>query len=242
MKDGFIRDYRREPSPEAMARLWQKLERKDLLMEQATTRTSRRLAFAAITLIAVLALSLTLFPRARAFVGELVQVIGGVSFQQVDALPHSDESPEVIPSLFMTTEDAQDAYGFALPAYLPDGFVRIPVHAGDGSNGEVMVIPSGEDRTALSLVWERTDDMSYTMLHLSIYIADDSTELVGQGVEIDEVDINGIPGAFYCGAWRGGQPICDGINHLEWAQNKMRYHLSSTLPLDELIAIAASMQ
>lgn len=211
-------------------------------MEQTTTKTWRRLAFAATTLIAVLALSLTTFPQAHAFVSELVQVLGGVGFQHVDALPHSDGQMEVVPSLFMTTEEAQDTYGFALPAYLPDGFVRIPVHAGDGSSGEVMVVPSGEDRTAISLLWGRTDDMSYTVLHLSIYIADDSTELIGQEVEVDEVDINGIQGAFYCGTWRGGQFICDGINHLEWMQDEMYYRLSSTLPLDELITIAASMQ
>ncbi|MBN1430896.1 MAG: DUF4367 domain-containing protein [Anaerolineae bacterium] len=211
-------------------------------MEQTTTRTWRRLAMTTATLIAVFTLSLAVSPQARAFVGDLIQVIGGVSFEQVDALPHNDSPLETVPSLFMTVEEAQATYGFALPTYLPDGFTRIPVYAADGSNGEVIIVPSAEEQAAISLVWERADDMSYTMLHLSIYIGDDSIGLLGQEVEVDEVDIDGIPGASYCGVWRDGQFICDGINHLEWIQEEMRYHLSSTLSLNELIAVAASMR
>lgn len=178
-------------------------------------------------------------PSVRATLGELEEVIGQIYFTVTDQLPYDSEA-NVIEGELMSIEEAQAAvsFGFALPDYLPAGYINSGL-AGLRQPNELV-------DQVVQIMWQHS---SGDLIELSVHAYDPAKPIhtvVGPD-SIESVMIAGQEAALICGGWdsdrrewsRQYQSIT-----LLWELNGVQYGLlgyGDGLSVDELLAVAESI-
>ena len=242
MNDDFLYQFHKAPRLEFAASLYQRINRP---MQTKNPPQGMRFAILALSLSAVLVLTLFLSPSVRTFAQSLMRQIGGYTFTQglpqpVDAgaLPASiniiDTSTST--SIELTSDSivvnnqvsAGDRAGFTVltPSYLPSGY--IPMDGG-------WRITSEHNSTAVTNGYFDTTKNYFFITQWEIGEGDTTKAFTRE--EIVDVKVNGQAGVWLPHASTNGTSVA-----LVWAENGITYSMiSNALPLDEMLKVAESL-
>lgn len=245
MNDEFLKQYRKRPDPRFAERLYQRItasEGKGRTLNAHTFGTKRWLwTFASLAIVAACALAAS--PRVRAAAVELVREIGGIQFHEQIAYPDSDGEEEIIPSRYVSLEEARSVFSapISLPEYLPEGYQLKP---------EVQLIDFRDGALPMAqVVWQfDRAEGGFTTLSLTVTHPSDGIENYGHLIGLDsleEVIVNGQPAGLVRGSWDAGLRAYDSskLLSLNWQYAPGVYYSLSAPDLsgDELIRIAESI-
>lgn len=204
MNDEFLIHYRQTPrrafADDLLARLTR--ERRPGRVTLLVSTPARRFATGLIALCLVAATVLLAAPGARAAVGQLIRTIGGIAFDFTTPPPDS-RGAAIIPERVVSLAEARATLPFELrlPAWAPDGFVL------QEDQVRIWLHPSGAERQTVSFTW--LDPAHPQSIHMYIDIDHPASTwgqwLVGSESSVEEVVINGRPGALVRGGWENGQ-------------------------------------
>lgn len=234
-QQGIPRDVNLWPS--VQTRLSRRQPRKFLprLTYNARMKLLPRAAGALLALAAVILLT----PATQAELMKLLDTIGGITFQVTDEYPGGDGPVTIIPTQYISLDEALEKYPFDLPTWTPEGFTL---------NQEVGLTfwPKPEESISIFLNWEQN---GVNQLFLSIH--SNTGEIVGPD-SIETLDIEGREAALLRGGWnyntKAWDPNLPGTSRpgmtILWAQEDLAYRLSTygdDISVETLIQIVASM-
>lgn len=246
MNDDFLKQFRQKPSKGFAKDLYARISQSPQGVGAVKARffAFRPLAIGFIALILVFAATLTFSPSVRAFVTDILREIGGITFIETDQYPSGDGSAGTVPTELMTLGEAQAQvpYPIQLPAWLPEGSVRLDLV-------RVTEFPDF-DWALVTIEWEiiepGTIGSGLPTFRLAIWpYFGESRRIVGVDA-IEEVSINGLPAALFKGGWdldlhewNSDIPVFT----LTWRKGGEVYNLDwpSQLSLDDLIRVAESI-
>jgi hypothetical protein len=248
MNDDFVKDYRREPSPEfrqaLYARISQPMNTQTLPMRRVRARA---LGLACALLLLCGAALLT--PAGRAFANQLLYRIGVITVSEMPAGPVVNEQPTAEPAVAVQHQYVADAAaasglaGFTVLdlAELPDGFAPL---------GNWSVGPAALPGTMV--VRGYADGAGHTLTVNQFKAAPGTTydETLSPNEQATPVDINGAQGLLIEGRLMGegrltgdGSPELRPTNWLYWAAGGINYTLfGDGLSADQLLAVARAME
>jgi hypothetical protein len=217
MNDDFLTRFRKSPSREFSAALYERIKTPMITQKKFPLR---RFTFAA-ALVLALFVALTFSPSARARLLYIFKVIGGVTYEQEDdagspGTPLPESQVTIVPEDYLSLEEARGKVPFEihLPTWLPDGSTMIDT---------VRISYFGPRYTPVEIKWTGPDPkLGYIILS------------VGQPVhwEVDlehvqAVKINGQPAGLTGGDWDAdtGQWSADDLT-LTWLRGDVQYRLS----------------
>lgn len=248
MNDEFLIQYRRTPrrvfADELFARLAQ--DRRPAVYTLFVATPARRFAAGLAALCLIITTVLLTAPGARAAVGQLIRTIGGIAFD-FSTLPPDSSGATIIPERVVSLAEARVTLPFELrlPAWAPDGFVL------QDDQVRIWLHTSGAERQTVSFTWR--DPAHPQSIHLYIDVDHPASSwgqwLVGSESSVEEVVINGQPGALVRGGWENGQWQSERNMTLLWqpAGAEATYMLFATtqftqVTLADLIRMAESVR
>ena len=204
MNDEFLIQYRRTPhrafADDLYARLTQ--ERRPAGYARLVFTPARRFAAGLAALCLIAAPVLLAAPGARATVGQLIRTIGGITFDFTTPPPDSSGAT-IIPERVVSLVEARATLPFELrlPAWAPEGFVL------QEDQVRIWLHTPGTERQTVSFTW--LDPTHPQSIHLYIDVDHPASSwgewLAGSESSVEEVVINGQPGALVRGGWEDGQ-------------------------------------
>lgn len=241
MDDEFLKQYRKQPRPAFAEALYNKINAKERIGP-----SMRKISFAFAIFLAVIVLTLGIFPQARADTLELIREIGGLRFIETDDYPGANEPVKIVDSTYVSLDEARQIFTgpISLPSVIPDGYTLDPqVELIDWQDGNLptvyiswrVVTPHGE----------------WASLRLQINHIGKSWgnhgEIVGKDA-IEEITINGKPAVLMNGGWNYDKQLYDFSIHsqrIRWMyDDNTSYSLESsneTISKETLIKIAESI-
>lgn len=205
MNDEFLIQYRRTPrhafADDLYARLTQ--ERRPAGYARLVSTPARRFAAGLAALCLIVATVLLAAPGARAAVGQLIRTIGGITFDFA-AQPPDSSGATIIPERIVSLAEARATPPFELrlPAWAPAGFVLQEDQVRIWRPQPPM---SGIEPQSVSLQWQDLARRQSIELRIAHPASSWSTLLVGRESSVEEVAINGQPGALLRGGWENGR-------------------------------------
>ncbi len=257
MNDDFLNGFRRPPSPQFAARLYERISPPMSTLPQRSAR--RRAWLTAGGALAALLFGILLFPSARAFAGGIIQQIGAYGFTVDPSLVPPTHKPSPINIVQSQTSvemqvtgkvpNAQDTAGAGklagftvlAPSYLPAGYSPM---------SDWLVTPQGSGMIATKGYRDATNHF----LIINEWRAGDSPEQVYPRDSIVNVTVHGQPALWLPGA--AGQtptpsvspapgPIQarpEGKNVLVWAENGITYSVvGDVISQTDAIAVAEGL-
>lgn len=229
MNDDFLTRFRKSPSREFSANLY---ERINTPMKQQQNFTLRRFSFAAALCLALTA-ALLVSPNARAALQYLFREIGGVTYleEEIPSTPLPESQVTIVPHETMSLAEAQAQLPFEinLPAWVPEGFTQ---------GTSVQVTYFSDQYTPATITWYGDDPMVGNIILT-----------VGQPVKwlvdlehLQEVDVNGQPAGLTGGNWDADSGQWSGSDvTLTWMRGDTMYLLMSPgASVEDLIRMAES--
>ena len=248
MNDEFLIQYRRTPHRAFADDLYAQLtqERRPAGYARLVSTPARRFAAGLAALCLIAATVLLAAPGARATVGQLIRTIGGITFDFTTPPPDSSGAT-IIPERVVSLAEARAMLPFELrlPAWAPDGFVL------QEDQVRIWLHTSGTERQTVSFTW--LDPTHPQSIHMYIDIDHPASSwgqwLVGSESSVEEVVINGQPGALVRGGWENGQWQSERNMALLWQPEgaEATYMLFCTtqftqVTLEDLIHMAESVR
>jgi hypothetical protein len=249
MNDDFVKDYRREPSPEFRQALYARISQPMNTQTMSMRRVRARALGLACALVLLCGATL-LTPAGRTFANQLLYRIGIITVSEPDpAGAGNGEQPTAEPAVEVQHQYVADAAaasglaGFTVLdlAELPDGFAP----QGDWSVG-----PAALPGTIV--VRGYADGAGHTLIVNQFKAAPGTTydETLSPNEQATPVDINGAQGLLIEGRLMGegrltgnGSPELRPTNWLYWAVGGVNYTLfGDGLSADQLLAAARAME
>ena len=183
-------------------------------------------------------LVLTTITPARALVANLIDQIGGLSFEVTEDYPGDDsgEITTINPNLLPLDEAlAAFPYSIQLPAYMPEGYAlneeQVQIYVGEAS---------GPFANSIELEWIAENEM-----HIFLRVSDStpgSGEIVAPGATEEILLDENHPAALIKGGWNADEKTWNDFNHLRilWSFDNLTYALSGP-DREQLIQIAQSI-
>lgn len=246
MSDDFLTILREPPRREFADGLYRKLSQ---LTESRAVPfgmvTAKRLALALAILVLAFGGLFALSPEVRAQVGEAIKRIGGISYKETDQVAPMTLSAVTIQGKNVSLDEARSLvpYDLKVPTWVPSGFVM----------EKDLQIVTKEDlpmkrvsnwSVPVTMVWRDRDNRAIVL-----------TEQLASGVgpiqvgkeSVQEVKINGQPGALIGGMWDGASGTWRYPNMLSlmWLDERLVYKLyssSSVISVGDLIRMAESLR
>jgi uncharacterized protein DUF4367 len=242
MNDDFLNHFRKPPRADFEAALYQRISKP---MTTQTRYPVLRPALIGASMLAVLALAIFAVPSARTFAQNLLQHIGAYEF--VQGTPQAYDASKVPgpitivqneqgTSIQFTGSDvsevdgpaeASSVAGFAalVPSYLPAGY-------GSVSDGYLVMADGGG-----TVIMNGYHDAAKNFFLVNQWQPgeDDLKQFTRE--QIVEVTVRG-----HAGLWLPDAAAPQGKNALVWEENGITYSIiSNSLPLEEMLAIAESL-
>lgn len=247
MNDDFIKDYRREPSPEFRQALYARIS-PPMNAHIPSMRRLRARALAMACALAVLAAATLLTPAGRAFANQLLYQIGVVTVVEMPQGSVANDQPTAAPpSTPVPQPRAADAdaasrlAGFAVLdlAALPAGYAPVEDWTVIREGQRVNAVRGYADGAGRSL----------TINQLKPAPGETYEQQLSPNETATPVDINGAEGLLIEGVLMGYGPIVDGrpalkpTNWLRWAAGGINYTLwADDLSAEQLVEIARGME
>jgi hypothetical protein len=219
----------------ASTNIWPEI--KDRLNSQPSklkTKPLRKVWSAAVFGLAVIVLLFFTVPSARAFLEDVFETIGGMTFTLTDDYPVG-WPVRTIPSENLPLEQVQNDFPFFYPEWVPGGYEL------DSDVRTTWWPDDSEDRPSIELTWINQEGRGNIMLLVSQSLG----EIVGQ-ITIQMLEINGQEVAYWKGGWYYNTKTWnETLPHqtLSWSIDDLGYRLSASdsIPLDDLIQMVESM-
>lgn len=191
-----------------------------------------RLWLAAAVVAAALGLVSVFVPPVRAGFIELIENIGGITFNLTADYPVGDSQPTIVPSETLPLAEVLADYEFNYPAWSPEGYVL------DGAV-QVTWFDWDYDQPLIELTWRGPEPMPIT---LAIHPV--TEEIVGL-TGIETIVEDGQEFALWRGGWNYDTKTWDktiSVQTLSWAAGGLSYDLQAhpSMPADWLVAMAKS--
>lgn len=230
MNDDFLTRFRKSPSREFTAALY---ERINIPMDTQKKFTLRRLTVAAALCLA-LAAALVFSPSARAALEFIMQEIGGVTYlePEADSTPLPESQVTLVPEETVSLEEARAKLPFAigLPAWVPEGYTM-------GSS--VRVTYFSDQNTPATITWHGNDPVAGPI----ILTVSQPVKWVVDLDHLEEVQVNGQPAGLTGGNWNADTGEWSGSDiTLTWLRGDVMYRLMSPgASVEDLIRMAESI-
>jgi hypothetical protein len=206
MSEEFLQAMRQPPRREFVEALYAEISRPTVsgLLALLTSSPTRRLATGLAALALLLAAVFAASPAVRAAVAQIVIDIGGLRFQEIDDATFSEPQGVIVHELVITPQavsiseaEAMLPFTLTLPTWVPDGLLL---------QEKAEAVPVSDDCPYAPFVEVRwcCPDNPYECIRMRVECEPESRspEPVGTG-SVEEVDINGLPGALVKGALIG---------------------------------------
>lgn len=213
--------------------IWPRVQTR--ISEQAGPRQVRektRLWLAAAVLLAALGLVTVFVPTVRAGFIELIENIGGITFNLTADYPGEDGPVTVVPSETLPLTEVLSDHDFYFPAWAPEGYAL---------DTDVQVTRFGweTDQPLIVLTWRGPDARPITLAVKPI-----TEEIVGL-TEIETVLEDGQEFALWHGGWNYDTKTWDeniSVQTLSWAVDGLSYDLQAdaSIPSEWLVQMAVS--
>jgi len=248
MNDDFLYRVRPVLRPKFAAELYERIskpaESRSLLERLLKLRLSRPVLQGALVLLLVLVSTLVAYQPARATVLHWLREVAGFLFDEGGESPIPEDWSQVTigypTPLGLEQAQSQLPFELRLPTYIPENFAT-----------DSQVIASGNWALTGWYTNQTNQGEAIILLVQPVESYPDWAQPVGEG-SLEEITVNGQPGALIRGQWFGDQWQEDCGLTLKWQQDDLVYTLSwfaatsrgepqSVLPLEELLHMAESI-
>ena len=202
--------------------------------QEAAHRTGlpTRIWLAAAVLLAAIGLVTVFVPPVRAGLIELIENIGGITFNLTADYPGEDSQATIVPSETLPLTEVLSDHDFYYPGWSPEGYVL---------DADVQVTRFGwdQDQPLIVLTWRGPDAMP---IILAIH---PSTEAVVGMTEIETIIEDDREFALWHGGWNYDTKTWDEripVQTLSWAIDGLSYDLQAhqSIPSEWLLQMAIS--
>jgi hypothetical protein len=251
MNDDFVKDYRREPSPEFRQALYARISQPMNTHTLPMRRVRARALGLALALVLLCGATL-LTPAGRSFANQLLYRIGVITVSEPDpAGSGNGEQPTVAPAVEVQHQYVADiAAASELAGFTVLDLPSLP--AGYAPSGDWAVGPGHPAVKITIVVRMYTDGAGHTLIANQFKAAPGESyeETLSPNEQAMPVDINGAQGLLIEGRLMGenflpgnGSPELKPTNWLYWAAGGVNYTLfGDGLSADQLLAVARAME
>lgn len=248
MNDDFVKDYRREPSPEFRQALYARISQ-PMNAQITPVRRLRARALAVACAVAILCGATLLTPAGRAFANQVLYRIGIFTVSEMPAGPALNDEPTAEPpSAPVPQPRAADAAAASRLA----GFTVLDLTAlppGYAPTEEWMVIKEGQ-RVSVVRGYADGSGRSLSVSQLKAAPGETYDQVLSPNETATPVTINGADGLLIEGVLFGEGPFVDGrpssfkaTNWLRWAADGLNYTIwADGLTAEQLVEIAQGMR
>jgi len=252
MDEQFLIGFQKEPDPEFLDRLYERISRQETAVGLFRRRLDPWSPVSLTVMVAFIAgcSYLAASPTAQAEVIERIRTIAGISYEESSDDPYDDPSRTgPLTSTYLGLEEARSTlpFEFGLPSWLPDGFQM---------QGDVMVI-TGEGQEGQSsasnvyVTWVRVSqgvEARIILIAQPSWIGDCPECAVPVGpASIEETSVRGAPAAIIRGYWdvesQSWKTEPRNIA-LRWSDGDIHYYLHSIedyVSAEDLMKVAESI-
>ncbi|MBM3152697.1 MAG: hypothetical protein FJZ96_10955 [Chloroflexi bacterium] len=243
MNDEFLNQFRQQPGERFVRELHERISRSQSTSKLSILRSIalRPVVIAALAFLLTITALLAVSPSARAFVADILRIIGGIPFTETSQYPGGDGPAEIVPTKLMTLEEAQALlpYPILLPTWLPEGSAQF-------EHVRVSELPG--ELTIIEVEWEIVEPgaeiSGMRSFGLTIFSSPEGF-IVGPDA-IEEVSIKGQTAALFRGGWNYNKREWDpsiGVVTLVWQIGEQEYVLQwpSHLTMGDMVHVAESI-